>query len=143
MSAGSRSAGNAEASGRRGIEVPVGATSKNAMVPLKVVNTKNILFICGGAFPDLTDIIKERLNKQSSIGFHADLKDKYDNETNLMQQVTVEDLRKYGMIPNSRQVSNRLFFGNPDRGYDGQDIERAAECNPAAVSGALAMDEVN
>ncbi|HUM83185.1 MAG TPA: ATP-dependent Clp protease ATP-binding subunit ClpX [Lachnospiraceae bacterium] len=81
------------------IEVPVGATSKNAMVPLKVVNTKNILFICGGAFPDLTDIIKERLNKQSSIGFHADLKDKYDNETNLMQQVTVEDLRKYGMIP--------------------------------------------
>ena len=34
------------------IEVPVGANSKNAMVPLTTVNTKNILFICGGAFPD-------------------------------------------------------------------------------------------
>ena len=45
------------------IEVPVGANSKNAMVPLETVNTRNILFICGGAFPDLTDIIKERLNK--------------------------------------------------------------------------------
>ena len=45
------------------IEVPVGANSKNAMVPLTTVDTKNILFICGGAFPDLEEIIKERLNK--------------------------------------------------------------------------------
>ena len=45
------------------IEVPVGATSKNAMVPQVTVNTRNILFICGGAFPDLSDIIKERLNR--------------------------------------------------------------------------------
>lgn len=81
------------------IEVPVGATSKNAMVPLVTVNTKNILFICGGAFPDLEDIIKERLNHQGSIGFTADLKDKYDNDSNLCQQVTVDDLRNYGMIP--------------------------------------------
>lgn len=81
------------------IEVPVGATSKNAMVPLVTVNTKNILFICGGAFPDLEDIIKERLNHQGSIGFTADLKDKYDNDRNLCQQVTVDDLRNYGMIP--------------------------------------------
>ena len=56
------------------VEVPVGANSKNAMVPLTTVNTKNILFICGGAFPDLEGIIKERLTKQSSIGFGADLK---------------------------------------------------------------------
>ena len=81
------------------IEVPVGATSKNAMVPLVTVNTKNILFICGGAFPDLEDIIKERLNHQGSIGFTADLKDKYDNDSNLCQQVIVDDLRNYGMIP--------------------------------------------
>ena len=40
------------------VEVPVGANSKNAMVPLETVNTKNILFICGGAFPDLEEIIK-------------------------------------------------------------------------------------
>ena len=81
------------------VEVPVGASSKNAMVPMVTVNTKNILFICGGAFPDIEEIIKERLNKQASIGFQADLKDKYDNDENLLQKVTVEDVKKFGMIP--------------------------------------------
>ena len=81
------------------VEVPVGSTSKNAMVPMETINTKNILFICGGAFPDLEDIIKERLNQHSSMGFIADLKDKYDQEKNLLAKVTVEDLRKFGMIP--------------------------------------------
>lgn len=81
------------------IEVPVGASSKNAMVPMTTVNTKNILFICGGAFPDLEEIIKERLNKEASIGFKADLKDKYDKEENLIREVTVEDVKKFGMIP--------------------------------------------
>ena len=81
------------------IEVPVGANSKNAMVPLETVNTRNILFICGGAFPDLTDIIKERLNKTASIDFQADLKDKYDGDKNLLSQVTLEDLRTFGMVP--------------------------------------------
>lgn len=81
------------------IEVPVGASSKNAMVPMVTVNTRNILFICGGAFPDLEEIIKERLNKVASIGFKADLKDKYDKEENILTKVLVEDVRKYGMIP--------------------------------------------
>ncbi|MDF2511334.1 MAG: clpX [Herbinix sp.] len=81
------------------VEVPVGASSKNAMVPMTTVNTQNILFICGGAFPDLDKIIKARLNKQSSIGFKADLKDKYDEEKNLLQKVVVDDLREFGMIP--------------------------------------------
>ena len=81
------------------VEVPVGASSKNAMVPMTTIDTGNILFICGGAFPDLADIIKERLNKSSSMGFVADLKDKYDKEENILSKVTVEDLRKFGMIP--------------------------------------------
>lgn len=81
------------------IEVPVGATSKNAMVPMETVNTRNILFICGGAFPGLEDIVKERLNKQASVGFQADLKDKYDKDPNLLEKVTVEDIRQFGMIP--------------------------------------------
>ncbi len=81
------------------VEVPVGANSKNAMVPLTTMNTKNILFICGGAFPGLEDIIKERLNKQASIGFQADLKDKYDADPNLLEKVTLEDIRNFGMIP--------------------------------------------
>lgn len=81
------------------IEVPVGASSKNAMVPLTTINTRNILFICGGAFPDLDEIIKQRLSKQSSIGFDAVLKDTFDKEKNIHNQVTIEDLKKYGMIP--------------------------------------------
>ena len=81
------------------IEVPVGASSKNAMVPLTTINTRNILFICGGAFPELDGIIKQRLSKQSSIGFDAVLKDTYDKEKNIHNQVTIEDLRKFGMIP--------------------------------------------
>ena len=81
------------------VEVPVGANSKNAMVPLTTINTKNILFICGGAFPDLDKIIKERLNQKSSMGFAADLKDKYDSDKKLLSKVTVEDIRSFGMIP--------------------------------------------
>ena len=81
------------------VEVPVGANSKNAMVPLTTVNTKNILFICGGAFPDLDGIIKERLTKQATIGFNADLKDKYNNDKKILEKVTTEDLRNFGMIP--------------------------------------------
>lgn len=81
------------------IEVPVGANSKNAMVPLTTINTRNILFICGGAFPGLDDIIKQRLTKQTSIGFNATLKDAFDKEKNIHSKVTIEDLKKFGMIP--------------------------------------------
>ncbi len=81
------------------VEVPVGANSKNAMVPLATVNTKNILFICGGAFPDLEEIIKERLTKTATIGFNSMLKDAFDQDKNILSKVAVEDLRKFGMIP--------------------------------------------
>ena len=81
------------------VEVPVGANSKNAMVPLATVNTRNILFICGGAFPDLEEVIKQRLNKKTSIGYSAELKDKWDKEKNILSRVTVEDIKKFGMIP--------------------------------------------
>ena len=81
------------------VEVPVGANSKNAMVPLTTINTRNILFICGGAFPDLDEIIKERLTRKSSMGFNAQLKDVFDKKEDILSQVTVEDIRKFGMIP--------------------------------------------
>ncbi|MDD6328668.1 MAG: ATP-dependent Clp protease ATP-binding subunit ClpX [Eubacteriales bacterium] len=81
------------------VEVPVGSGSKNAMTPMTTMNTRNILFICGGAFPEIETIIKQRLNKQSSMGFLADLKDKYDNESNIIKEVTTDDLREFGMIP--------------------------------------------
>ena len=81
------------------VEVPVGANSKNAMVPLTTVNPRNILFICGGAFPDLEEIIKQRLRKKTSIGFDAELKDRWDKEKDILSMVKVEDLRTFGMIP--------------------------------------------
>ena len=81
------------------VEVPVGATNKNAMVPMATIDTRNILFICGGAFPDLEKIIKERLNETASIGFGADLKDKYDDDPDILSKVTSDDLREFGMIP--------------------------------------------
>ena len=81
------------------VEVPVGASSKNAMVPLTTINTRNILFICGGAFPDLDAIIKSRLNKTSSIGFESALHDANDQNPDIVSQVTIDDLREFGMIP--------------------------------------------
>lgn len=81
------------------VEVPVGATSKNAMVPLCTVNTSNILFICGGAFPDLSKIIANRINQSGSIGFGAALNIKADEDDDILGKVTTEDLREFGMIP--------------------------------------------
>lgn len=81
------------------VEVPVGASNKNAMVPMTTINTRNILFICGGAFPDLDEIIRQRLKKQTGIGFSAELKDKFDNDEDILAKVTNEDLRKFGFIP--------------------------------------------
>lgn len=81
------------------VEVPVGSGSKNAMTPMTTMNTRNILFICGGAFPEIENIIKQRLNKQSSMGFNAELKDKYDDNHNIIKEVTTDDLREFGMIP--------------------------------------------
>lgn len=81
------------------VEVPVGSNQKNAMTPMATVNTDNILFICGGAFPDLEEIIKERLKKKSSMGFGSVLKDTFDDDPNILSHVINEDLRTFGMIP--------------------------------------------
>jgi ATP-dependent Clp protease ATP-binding subunit ClpX len=63
------------------------------------VDTTNILFICGGAFNDLEDIISKRLST-STMGFGADIKSKrYKKIGNLLSEVQPEDLLKFGMIP--------------------------------------------
>ncbi len=126
------------------VEVPVGANSKNAMVPLTTVNTKNILFICGGAFPDLEEIIKERLTKKSSMGFNAELKDKYDNDKDLISKVTVEDLRKFGMIP---EFIGRLPIIFTLKGLDKDMLVKILKEPKNAIlkqyQKLLALDEVN
>jgi ATP-dependent Clp protease ATP-binding subunit ClpX len=60
------------------------------------VDTKNILFIAGGAFVGLEKIVDTRLN-QSTIGFNATVKDK--NDILGLEQLTPEDLTRFGMIP--------------------------------------------
>ncbi|MBA2654773.1 MAG: ATP-dependent Clp protease ATP-binding subunit ClpX [Gammaproteobacteria bacterium] len=63
------------------------------------VNTKNILFICGGAFADLDRIIRERTEK-GGIGFSAEVKSKEERKTgDLLRSVEPEDLIKFGLIP--------------------------------------------
>lgn len=81
------------------VEVPVGSNQKNAMTPMATVNTENILFICGGAFPELENMIKERLSCRSFMGFNGELKDRFDQDKDLLGKATNEDLRKFGMIP--------------------------------------------
>ena len=81
------------------VEVPIGSGSKNAMTPTTMMNTSGILFICGGAFPELEEIIKTRIAAQSSIGFGANLRDEIENDPKLLSKVTTEDLRSFGMIP--------------------------------------------
>ena len=81
------------------VEVPVGATSKNAMVPLVTVNTKNILFICGGAFDGIDKIIGDRVGKKG-LGFGAEIESKGQKKIGeLLQQITPQDLLKFGLIP--------------------------------------------
>ena len=63
------------------------------------IDTSNILFICGGAFEGLDDIIGRRVS-QNSIGFRAEAKSKKDyNVGELLSQVMPEDLLKFGLIP--------------------------------------------
>ncbi len=81
------------------VEVPVGSNQKNALTPMTTIDTNNILFICGGAFPGLDEIIKERLKKRSTMGFNSHLKDEFDNDPDILGKVTTEDLRNFGMIP--------------------------------------------
>ncbi|MDP2138406.1 MAG: ATP-dependent Clp protease ATP-binding subunit ClpX [Candidatus Didemnitutus sp.] len=62
------------------------------------VNTSNILFICGGAFVGLDQVVKKRLG-QRSLGFHINDKDKELTPDEMMRAVAPEDLVRFGMIP--------------------------------------------
>ena len=66
------------------------------------IKTDNILFLCGGAFEGLEEIISKRIGKNnSSIGFLTDsaAQDKLDKSQNILQYISPEDLQKYGFIP--------------------------------------------
>lgn len=81
--------------------VPPNESSENIMRNLSskvTINTTNILFICGGAFPDMATIIENRLGiKENQIGFSSEVK---TNELqDILSFVTTEDLKEFGMIP--------------------------------------------
>ncbi len=63
------------------------------------INTENILFICGGAFDGLSQLIEQR-NGKSAMGFGGEVKSKAQKDTvNVYKQVTAHDIVKYGLIP--------------------------------------------
>ena len=62
------------------------------------VDTKNILFISGGAFDGIKDIIEKRLNKQA-IGFSKEKLENVESEDEILRQLNAIDLKKFGLIP--------------------------------------------
>ncbi len=81
------------------IDVPVGKKDMRGLTPTKQLNTQNILFICGGAFSGLENILRKRMTAQGGIGFHAKLRVQDDMEQINMHDVTMEELRQFGLIP--------------------------------------------
>ena len=80
------------------IRVPPSGGRKHPQSEVIEINTKDILFILGGAFIDLEKHIKKRLNKTKSIGFGAIIDEKQD-DTNYFSFVEPDDLVEYGLIP--------------------------------------------
>ena len=79
--------------------VPPKGGRKHPEQPLVQVNTRNILFICGGAFETLDKIISQRVNK-GGMGFGADIRSESDNSlSELFKQLEPDDLIKFGLIP--------------------------------------------
>ncbi len=79
------------------VQVPPQGGRKHPEQKLVKVNTKNILFISGGAFSGIDKIIEKRMNK-SQIGFNHDTKERI-NEDNILSHVTHQDLKNFGLIP--------------------------------------------
>ncbi|WP_439131114.1 ATP-dependent Clp protease ATP-binding subunit ClpX [Polaribacter sp.] len=76
------------------------------------VNTKDILFIAGGAFSGIDRLISKRLNRQA-VGFGASLEDDKINEDNLLQYITPLDLKSFGLIPEIIGRLPVLSYMNP------------------------------
>lgn len=84
------------------IRVPPQGGRKNPNQEMIEINTRNILFIVGGAFVNLDRIIDQRINEDSSsMGFGANVRDKNEKMsiTDALMQIDQEDLIKYGLIP--------------------------------------------
>jgi ATP-dependent Clp protease ATP-binding subunit ClpX len=78
--------------------VPPKGGRKHPQQEFLQVDTTNILFICGGAFVGLDDLIRRRVGMKG-IGFGADIRSRSDMDSNLLHKVGTEDLLKFGLIP--------------------------------------------
>ncbi len=78
--------------------VPPGGGRKHPQQEFIQIDTKNILFICGGAFDGIEKIINKRISNKS-LGFGADIGDSVAEENNILKQVEQHDFVKYGLIP--------------------------------------------
>lgn len=78
--------------------VPDAGKTRHSSNKMHAVNTRNILFICGGAFSGLEEIINKR-NKKSGIGFNAAVHNTQKREPNTLKRATNDDLISYGLIP--------------------------------------------
>lgn len=85
------------------------------------MNTKNILFICGGAFDGLEKIIERRMDKKS-IGFGANVQGKKDKDlSRILHEVQPHDLLKFGIIP---ELVGRLPIIAPLNALKREDLVR-------------------
>ena len=79
------------------VRLPAGEKRKHPRGDMNEIDTRNILFICGGAFVGLDKVVARRTTK-SSVGFGSKLAEKED-KTNLFKEVTTRDLISFGLIP--------------------------------------------
>ncbi len=80
------------------VNVPPQGGRKHPEQKMIPINTENILFICGGAFDGIKRIIQSRL-KQKPLGFNNDSEEAEIDPENILQYVTSQDLKQYGLIP--------------------------------------------
>ena len=79
------------------VQVPPQGGRKHPEQKMVSIDTKNILFICGGAFDGINRVVGKRLSTQA-IGYNANKKENVDKD-NLLQYVSPQDLKGYGLIP--------------------------------------------
>jgi ATP-dependent Clp protease ATP-binding subunit ClpX len=80
------------------VNVPPQGGRKHPDAKMIAVNTKNILFICGGAFDGIEKKIAQRLNTQA-VGYASSVNEEDYDKGNLLQYVSPQDLKAFGLIP--------------------------------------------
>ena len=124
------------------VNVPPQGGRKHPEQKMIQVNTKNILFIAGGAFDGIDKIIANRVGT-NAIGYGSDLKEQIDRD-NLLQYIAPSDLKKFGLIPEIIGRFPILTYLNP---LDRQTLKRILTEPKNAITKQFtklfAMDDIN